>query len=150
METRPPFDEAVQRFTEFLGSQGWSRSLLWLSRDRLAGHRCDYWVYRPGDLSCQGPARGWYEEAREGDWNLRIDGFAQYDGHTLAIVERGPGKSRMLNFGIVTSGVNLQVVQSSFLWSLRCVLCRIRGVSPMLLHTDMPVSAESVTVVDRR
>ena len=144
-----PFDEAVKRFTEFLGTQGWSRSLLWLSRDRLAGHRCDYWIFRPDELRCAAAARRWYEDARKDDWNLRIDGFAQHDGCTLTIVERGPGKSRMLNFGIFTSEVRLHEVRSLFSWGLRRAVCRIRGVSPMLLHTNMQLRAEIVTAVDR-
>src|SRR5262245_59084273 len=148
MDARLPFDEAVQRFTEFLGTQGWSSSLLWLSRDRLAGHRRDYWIYRPGEVTCAA-ARRWYEQAREGDWNLRIDGFAKYDGQALAIVERCPGKSRMLNFGVARGEIRLHIAHSFLSWWLHRAVCRIRGVSPMLLHTDMPVSAEPVTAVDR-
>lgn len=141
MDARLPFDEAVTSFAEFLGAQGWSSSLLWLSRDRLAGHRCDYWIYRPEELQCATAARRWYEESRKNDWNLRIDGFAQYDGCTLTIIERGPGKGRMLSFGIVTGGVRLHVVRSLFSWGLRRVVCRARGESPMLRHTDMPARA---------
>jgi hypothetical protein len=149
MDARLPFDEAVTSFATFLDAQGWSSSLLWLSRDRLTGHRCDYWTYRPEELHCAEAARRWYEESCKDDWNLRLDGFAQYDGFTLAIVERGPGKSRMLNFGVITGEIRLHVVRSALSWGLRRAVCRIRGESPMLLHTDMPSRAEPVTAVDR-
>lgn len=150
MDARLPFDEAVTSFVAFVGAQGWSRSLLWLSRDRLTGHQCDYWTYRPEELQCSTVARRWYEESRKDDWNFRIYGFAQYDGFTLAIVERGPGKSRMLNFGVVTGEVRLHVVRSVFSWGLRRALCRLRGESPMLLQMEMPRRAELVNGHDSR
>lgn len=142
MDARLPFDETVTRFLDFLASQGWSRSLLWLTRDRLAGHLGEYWVYRPEELQNSTTARSWYEDARKEDWNLRIDGFAQHAGSTLAYVVRGPGRSRSLNFGVLAGEVRLHIVHSPLRWRACRILCLLRGESPMLLYTDVPPRAE--------
>jgi hypothetical protein len=142
MDARIPFDEALPVFREFLCSQGWSTSLLWLSRDRVTGLPREYWIYRPEDLQNVAVARRWYEDARKENWNLRIDGFAQHHNSTLAYVERGPGRSRALNFGVATDEVRLHVVRSASWWKVRRAVCRLRGESPILLHTEMPTRAE--------
>jgi hypothetical protein len=142
MDARIPFDKALPAFKEFLGSQGWSTSLLWLSRDRITGRMRRYWVLRPEDLQSAATASRWYEDARKEDWNLRIDGFAQHQDFTLAYVERGPGRSRSLNFGVLTSEVKLHAVHSAPWWRMLRGVCRLRGESPMLLHTGMPPGAE--------
>ena len=148
MDSRIPFDDAISVFLDFLNSQGWSRDVLWLSRDRITGHRTDNWIYKPDELHSVISTRGWYEDARKEDWNLRIEGIGQYSGSTLAFVARGPGKSRSLNFAVLTSTCRLHIMNSRLRWFVCRNACRVRGESPMLLNADIPMRAELISVAN--
>jgi hypothetical protein len=145
MDTRMPFDDVLLAFGDFLKSQGWSKDVLWLSRDRITGHRTDYWVYRPDELKSAVSTRQWYEDSRKKNWNLQVEGIGQYNGSTLAFVARGPGQSRRLDFSALTSEHRVHIVSSQLRWFVWRLVCKVRGESPALLHADMPRKAESIS-----
>jgi hypothetical protein len=52
-DIRIPFKDAVVAFRGFLREQGWSDQILWLTRDRMTGHRTRYWLFRPEECNTQ-------------------------------------------------------------------------------------------------
>jgi hypothetical protein len=136
-DDRVPFEEAVGHFQSFLSSENWSPSLLWLSSDRITGHKRNYWIFRPEELDSSDASRTYYEETRKEDWNLAIVAFAPYKNFTLAFVDRGPGKSRMMNLQIDMTESNYHFVHSKIYWQLIRILCLLRGKSPFLNCTGM-------------
>lgn len=144
-DSRTDFDDAVATFRKFLRSQGWSDRLLWLSRERVTGHRCKYWILNPSELDSDAASRRFYESTRRGAGSIRIDALAEIEGKTLCYVESYGGDSRMLNFGICTGHHEVKVVRSALLWSTFLVFNRLRGESPFLRYVQMPKRAEPGT-----
>jgi hypothetical protein len=137
-DDRQSFEETVLSFQEFLRSQGLNQSLLWLTGKQIVGHKCRFWLYRPQDLRCSESSMRFFEETRSGDWNLAICALTQFKDHTLAYVERGHGKSRMLNLSIITTNAwSYRFVDSKTLWLLIRIYCGLRGLAPFLKFTRM-------------
>jgi len=141
-EMRIPFDQALEGFRGFLRDQGWSDDILWISRDRITGHRRSFWVLRPCELHDPGSTGHYYEDTRKTTSSIRIDGLVQLDGKTLAYVENYGGDSQMLNYGIHTGHINVQPVTGRLQWMLLNALNLLRGISPFLKHTAMTPTAE--------
>lgn len=138
-DDRVSFDEALVTFEQFLSSQDLHTSLLWLTRNRITGHKGHFWIYRPEELSSADPSKKYFEESRKANWNLAICAFTQFKNFTLAYVERGRGESRMLNLSIhTTKEWNYHFVQSKAWWMLIRIYCHLRGLTPFLKYTDMP------------
>ncbi len=131
-DIRTKFDEALDEFRKFLKSQGWSNEILWLSSDRITGHRCTFWVYRPENLTSSAISRRFYEKILKTSSSIRIDALAVLDQKTLAYVEDWGGVGRFLNFGIRESPKQIKVVNSNLYWWLIKTLNYIRGETPLL------------------
>ncbi len=136
-DDRVPFEEAVVSFKEALSSQGWPTSILWLSSERITGHKRNYWILRPEELISEDASKIYYEETRKEDWNLGLEAFAPYKNHALAYVARKQGKSRMLNFSFSLSEDRIQFVHSKTYWLFIRFVCHLRGLSPFLKYSDM-------------
>ena len=149
-DARTNFDAAVATFRGFLRSQGWSEDLIWLTRDRITGHRCQYWLLRPDELDASLSSRRFYESVLHGSCSIRIDALAQLNGKTLCYVENYGGDSKSLNFGIWQCHRNVKVIQSSFCWSLLSFANKIRGESPFLKQVQMTETAESSATPNHR
>ena len=132
---RIPFDQALEGFRRFLRDQGWSDDLLWLSRDRVTGHRRRFWILRPEELSDPQPSKQFYEETRQTDSSIRIDGLCQIGDKTLAYVQDYGGDSRFLNYGIHTGEIQIRSLTSRFQLVFLRALNILRGLSPFLKHT---------------
>lgn len=141
-DIRIQFDKAVIKFREFLRSQEWSDSLLWLTRERIIGRGCRYWVFRPEELTSDKVTRGFYETVRKGSSSIRIDGLAQVDGKALCYVEDYGGEGRLLNYGIRQGKMKVTVVRSRLLWVLRGIINRFRGESAFLTDSRITEFAE--------
>ena len=145
---RISFDEALGEFVAFLAREGWSTNLWWLSQERVTGYRNDFWVFRPDQLVNAERTRKHYESARRSDLNLRFDAIAQLEGHTLALVDVGPGHSSMLNFEVCTSPLRVQPIGSRLGWWFLRPLNTFRGEAPMLRCSNMPNGAELPVAAD--
>lgn len=139
---RTSFDEVIATFREFLQSQGWSDDILWLTRERITGHRSTYWVLRPEELAPDTVTRRYYESIRQSPSSIRIDSLAQVKGKSLCYVQNWGGDSRFLNFGTWQGPLKLRVVRSRVLWIMIVVLNRLRGESPFLNEIKMTTIAE--------
>ena len=142
-DMRVSFDEAVAAFRSLLRQQGWSDTLLWLSSDRITGHRISFWFFRPEELTSDLSSRRFYEHARTSDTSLRIDALCRIGERTLAYVQNHGGHGKMLNLGISLNPWCIHVVSSPFVWFLVRLVNRIRGEAPLLKATKMPSNAES-------
>lgn len=141
-DVRTTFDETVTTFRAFLRSQGWSDRLLWITRDRITGHRCRYYVFRPKDLTSDAPSRRFYDAILQGAGSVRVDGLTQMDGLTLAYVHDWGGEAQQLNFGVRQGPMKVTVVDSKIRWLLVRLINRLMGESPFLRETKMTPSAE--------
>ncbi|MEN6333836.1 MAG: hypothetical protein ABFE01_06205 [Phycisphaerales bacterium] len=142
-DVRVSFDEAVAAFRSFLRQQEWSDTLLWLSSDRITGHKISFWLFRPEELTSDASSRRFYEHARTSDTSIRIDGLCQVGTRTLAYVQNHGGHGKMLNLGICLSPKHIHVVSSPFAWFLVRLMNQIRGEAPLLKAIRMPGGAES-------
>lgn len=113
---RPHFDDAVEAFKDFLYSQQWSPNLLWLSKNRLIGHKRKYWIFRPEELTSDSNSRALYESAWNTKKSIRLDGFCQINGRSLVYVEDYGGDSGLLNYGISLADHQIMTVQSKIKW----------------------------------
>jgi len=136
-DTRVPFEDATREFTTFLRSQGWPTELLWLTRDRLVGHRGTHWVFRPEELTSDAASRAFYEAARQTPSSLRLDARWQLGGRSLVFVEDFGGPSRMLNFGIIPDQPPVRPVSSRLIWACLRAYTRVLGESPWLRCTSI-------------
>jgi hypothetical protein len=146
---RPHFEEAVGHFRDFLKSQDCPENILWLSRDRLTGHRNTIWIFRPEDLTSTDNSKNFYETIRQTPGSIRIDALGRVGGHTLAYVENWGGDSSMLNFGILESPIKIKIVSSQLFWAMLRFLNGMRGESPLLKNTEITKSAEPRHPPDR-
>lgn len=136
-DIRVPFEDAVISFVHWLRQEGHSASLLWLTADRITGHRKEFWLYRPETMTSSAASRRFYETARLTSSSLRLDMFCSWRGHSIVYVENFGGDSRLLNYGLSTSEDVIHAVRSPLIWYYRRALCRLSGVSPILLQTDI-------------
>ena len=141
-DPRTSFDEALSRFREFLRSQDWADSLLWVTRDRITAHRTTYWVYRPDELSSDAASRSFYEVALRTPSSIRLDALGRTRTHSVCYVRDWGGDSRSLNFGIHQPPTTMRVVHNSVAWALLCSLNKLRGEAPFLKDTEIPKNAE--------
>ena len=137
-DVRLPFAEAKRQFVAFLGSQGWPTELLWLSRDRLAGHRRAHWVFRPDELGSDEASAAFYEAARGTASSLRLDAKWRIGERSLVYVDDYGGGSRMLNFGVATDESPLRTVSSHATWVAVRAATRLLGESPFLRSVRLP------------
>ena len=144
-DTRLPFPAAKKAFIAFLRAQDWSTDVLWVSRERLAGRRGRYWVYRPEELTDDTATAEFYEAARRTETNLRIDALGQLGGRTLAYVQDYGGQRRMLNFGVPTGERSVRRIGSRAVWNVLRVFTRVAGEEEMLkasrITGDLPPAA---------
>ncbi len=131
-DNRSSFDEEVTFFRDFLYSQQWSPNILWLTRERITGHRRSIWIYRPEELTSDKATRDFYNSILETDGSIRIDGLIQVGSNTLGYVENYGGDSKMMNHGCHTSDFNVHIVQSPIYWRVVQLVNKLRGISPFL------------------
>lgn len=124
-------------FRKFLRHQGWSDDLLWLTRGRITGHRRKFWVLRPDELDDPQPTKRFYEDTRQTESSIRIDGLCRIGEKTLAYVEDYGGDSRMLNYGIHTGEIEMRPIASGFQLMLLDAMNSVRGLPPFLRHTTI-------------
>ena len=134
---RLPFSEAKGRFIDAIESEGWPGRVLWLTRDRLTGHRRSLWVLRPEELVGDHANREFYESVRRGNSNLELVALARLGEATLAVVRQGQGESKLLNFHLYTDPPSVRRVRSRSVWFVLRFWNRLRGESPLLLHERM-------------
>ena len=132
MDDRLPFDEAQKHFRAFLRSQGWPDAVLWLSRERIVGHRRRFWVFRPQELESTDASRAFYENARRTASSIRLDAVAQLGGRSLAFVLDYGGPRRMLNLGVATEPWDVRPVSSRLAWMILQVASRVWDSTPFL------------------
>ena len=128
-DIRTNFDEAIDRFKSFLHQQGWSESLLWLTKERITGHRRSLWIFRPDELTSDIASRQFYEHTRKGNSSIRIDALCQLGTRSLVYVEDYGGDSKLLNFGTHQSPWRIRTVSSLLAWHILRLTNRIRGES---------------------
>ena len=131
-DVRVPFDEAKRQFQKFLRLQGWPPEILWLSRERIAGRRRTYWVFRPEELAADDASRAFYEAARQTPSSIRLDAVGRLADRSLAYVEDFGGPSRMLNFGVLLEPWIVRSVSSPVVWTCIRAASRICGGTPLL------------------
>jgi hypothetical protein len=134
---RPSFNEATTTFLDFLRSNQWSTSLLWLTRERITGYKQSLWIYRPDELTSPDATRNFYNSIHKTDQNIRMDGLIQFGSRTLAYVENHGGNGKMLNYGFHKSDFDVHIVQSPIYWSIIRLINRTRGISPFLNNIKM-------------
>ena len=141
-DSRPPFDDAKREFVGFLRSQAWPSTVLWLSKDRLAGRRRTHWVFRPEELAADRASREYYESLRRTKSSIRIDALAHVADRTLAYVEDYGGEGCALNFGVRTDTLPLRPISSRVCWVFLRFTTGFLGSSPFLNHTRLTPAAE--------
>jgi hypothetical protein len=136
-DIRIPFKDAVVAFRGFLREQGWSDQILWLTRDRMTGHRTRYWLFRPEECNTQLSTLDFYNAILSTTSSIRMDGFCQWQGATLAYVQEYGGQSMLLNYGILTGERTIHTVSSPMTWIIIRGFNRLRGEAPFLRFTKM-------------
>ena len=109
--------------------------LLWLSRDRITGHRRRFWILLPDELDDPKTTKQFYEDICQTESSIRIEGLCRIGDKTLAYVEDYGGNSRLLNSGVHTGEIEMRPIASRFHLMLLDVLNLPRGISPFLKHT---------------
>jgi hypothetical protein len=146
-DIRSSFDEAIEIFRDHLVSQGWSPDILWLSRERITGHKRSIWIYRPEELISDKASRDFYNSILKTDGSIRIDGLVQIGSKTLGYVENYGGDSKLLNLGTHQSEFDLHVVASPSYWRIIELINRVRGISPFLKHMKITGQNQSIEAI---
>ncbi|QDT01247.1 hypothetical protein HG15A2_45890 [Adhaeretor mobilis] len=136
-DARVPFEDALENFKSFLVSQGWSSDLLWLTRERVTGHKRTVWIFRPEELESCSPSREFYREILKSKSSIRIDALGKVGQRTLAYVHNWGANSRMLNFGVPTEETRLVLVGSRVWWWVVKTWSYVLGHPPFLKFFDI-------------
>lgn len=141
-DERPPFDELLASFQDFLLQYGWSDSLLWVYPERLTCHRRRVWVLRPEELRSPGPSRVFYERARETDLSLKISALAHFGPHSLAYVHTYGTRRRNLNMWLPNDPPLVYRVRSRVAFGIRRRLNRLRKGDYLFAGETLPREGE--------
>jgi len=137
-DVRINFGSALNEFRAFLRSQDWHDDILWLTRERITGHKRTHWIFRPDELVSEDSSRLFYESLKQGNNSIRIDAFCQFGKKTIAYVEDYGGDSKCLNYGILQQSPALvRIVCSEFTWIAIRLINKIRGESSFLKWTKI-------------
>ncbi len=135
---RPTFDEALDGFRSFLRKEGRADRLLWITKDRVAGHRSSLWLFRPNELQADSKHRQFYDGLRKTKTSIRIDTLCELpEGMDVYVHDYG-GESAYLNYGIALSQRQISFVSSRLWWLVITTYCRLVGPSPFLRNIQIP------------
>ena len=135
---RPTFDEALDGFRSFLRKEGRVDRLLWITGDRVTGHRSSVWLFRPRELRSDSKHRQFYDALRKKKTSIRIDTLCELPDGMVAYVHDYGGEVGHLDYGIALSSRKFSIVSSRLWWWMVTLYCRVAGQSPYLRNIQVP------------
>lgn len=119
------FDETLDRFREFLSSQGLSNDLCWVFREEVICQRERIFIKTPVPAKNEALARVCYELGQKRNFGVNIHAFCLLESRPccyIALPEDGADAERMLipkasvKYSVVTDPVKAEPVSNSVKW----------------------------------